>query len=56
MNSLYKPRKRGIRNFQILFASAFIIFTIGVSAQQPELTLADILIGLRSKKVTLDER
>jgi len=56
MNSLYKPRKRGLRIFQILFASAFIIFAIGVSAQQPELTLADILIGLRSKKVTLDER
>jgi TonB family protein len=59
MNSLFRSRNRGCRvsrAFQVLFAAMFIVFTISVSAQQPQLTLADILIGLRSKKVTLEER
>jgi TonB family protein len=59
MNSLYAPEHRGRRVrgiLQGLFAALFVVFTIGVQAQQPQLTLADILIGLRSKKVTLEER
>ncbi len=39
-----------------LFAALFIFLTTGAVARQPQLTLADILIGLRSKKVTLEER
>lgn len=35
---------------------AILIFFQSVSAQQPQLSLADFLIGLRSKKVTLPER
>jgi TonB family protein len=59
MNSLLRsqnPARRVFRNFQVLFTAMFIVFAISVSAQQPQLTLADILIGLRSKKVTLEER
>ena len=37
----------------LIFAFPFVANTV---AQQAELTLADLLIGLRSKKVTLEER
>jgi TonB family protein len=59
MNSLFRSQNRSRRVFrlcQMLFAAMFIVFTISVSAQQPQLTLADIIIGLRSKKVTIEER
>lgn len=59
MNSLFTSRDRGIRVryvFQLLLAAMLIVFALDVSAQQPQLTLADILIGLRSKKVTIEER
>lgn len=59
MNSLFTSRskvRRVQRIFQVLFAAMFVVFSISISAQQPQLTLADILIGLRSKKVTIEER
>jgi TonB family protein len=59
MNSLFRSPNRGSRVFrivQMLFAAMFIVFTISSAAQQPQLTLADILIGLRSKKATIEER
>lgn len=59
MNSLFRSRNRGrrvTRIFQMLFAAMFVVFSISISAQQPQLTLADILIGLRSKKATIEER
>ncbi len=59
MNSLFRSKTRRSRVFrlvQMMFAAMFITFAISVPAQQPQLTLADILIGLRSKKVTIEER
>lgn len=59
MNSLFRSQNRGTRfflTFQLVFAALFAAFAVSVSAQQPQLTLADILIGLRSKKVTIEER
>ncbi len=59
MNFLSTPRTR---NTRLRFASYFILTTFMLSlslslhAQQPQLTLADLLIGLRSKKVSLVER
>ena len=57
MNFLSTPKNRParIRIAASLLLTAFI-FTLTVHAQQPQLTLADLLIGLRSKKVTLAER
>ncbi len=43
-------------SLHVLFAAMFIAFTIASAAQQPQLTLADLLIGLRSRKATIDER
>ncbi|MBC7900722.1 MAG: TonB family protein [Saprospiraceae bacterium] len=41
----------------LLVLTSFVLtFAITVSAQQPQLSLADLLIALRSKKVTLLER
>lgn len=37
-------------------ASSLLIFAAAVQAQAPQLSLADLLIGLRSKKVSLPER
>ncbi len=37
-------------------SAMLLIFSVSSFAQQPQLTLADLLIGLRSKKVTLEER
>lgn len=59
MNSLFRSQNHGrriSRTIQVVLAAMFIVFTISTSAQQPQLTLADIVIGLRSKKVTLEER
>lgn len=43
-------------HLHVLFAAMFIAFAVCSAAQQPQLTLADLVIGLRSKKVTLEER
>lgn len=59
MNTLFQlcARHRPMLSVhKLLFAMMLIGFTINAAAQQPQLTLADLLIGLRSKKVTLDER
>lgn len=48
------PTRRG--SLPTLLAAVFILLASSVLAQQPQLTLADLLIGLRSKKVTLEER
>lgn len=58
MNTLLESRKRArfSRVAQVMLAAALAIFSTSAMAQQPQLTLADILIGLRSKKVTLEER
>jgi TonB family protein len=46
-----------MRHLLILFFAVFLaISPLGVAAQAPPLSLADILIALRSKKVTLEER
>ena len=37
-------------------ASSLLLFAAVVQAQAPQLSLADLLIGLRSKKVSLPER
>lgn len=39
-----------------LAAGLLLLSFLTSSAQQPQLTLADLLIGLRSKKVTIEER
>lgn len=57
MNSLFLsriPRRSHLVSFTLLFILA--AFVSASFAQQAQLTLADLLIGLRSKKVTLDER
>ena len=58
MNSLF--RNSSIFNsrlpFRTFLAMLVLSFSIAAVAQQPQLTLADLLIGLRSKKVSLDER
>ncbi|HEX6126098.1 MAG TPA: TonB family protein [Pyrinomonadaceae bacterium] len=40
----------------LLAVSATLVLTSFLQAQSPQLSLADLLIGLRSKKVTLQER
>lgn len=40
----------------VLFAILLSIFAFSAVAQNPELSLADLVIGLRSKKATLEER
>ena len=59
MNNLSGYSNRSGRSrfsFQVLFAAIFLALSTAALAQQPQLSLADLLIGLRSKKVTLDER
>lgn len=62
MNSRTFPSRTGLRAAFMLLATAFLLAAsfLAVSAQEqqppPQLTLADILIGLRSKKLTLPER
>ena len=43
-------------SFAAVLTSLLAAFTAVTSAQSPPLSLADLLIGLRSKKVTLEER
>ena len=46
-----------LRSASCLMLTALMLFvTLSLNAQQPQLTLADLLIGLRSKKVSLFER
>lgn len=45
-----------MRAFAFLFAAMLLFGTFAQAQQAPQLSLADILIGLRSKKVTLPER
>lgn len=55
--SLLSPiRSMRTPKFTLLFAIIAIAASTAVLGQQPQLSLADILIGLRSKKVTLPER
>ncbi len=59
MNLLSFPRTRITRlRFAAYFflTSLMLSFTLSLGAQQPQLTLADLLIGLRSKKVSLADR
>ena len=62
MNARTFPSKTGLRAASMLLVTAFLLAAsfLAVSAQEqqppPQLTLADILIGLRSKKLTLPER
>ena len=61
MNARTFPSKTGLRAVFMLLVTAFLLTAsfLAVSAQEqppPQLTLADILIGLRSKKLTLPER
>ncbi len=59
---MYLAYTRQIKHAHLKFVSLFVLtsfiltFTLSVAAQQPQLSLADLLIGLRSKKVTLVER
>ncbi|MFN3418737.1 MAG: TonB family protein [Pyrinomonadaceae bacterium] len=57
MNTLPLKTSRPLRHLLFAFAGLMIaISAIGIRAQAPPLSLADILIALRSKKVTLAER
>jgi hypothetical protein len=56
-NSLLSGISRTIKAPSLIaIVIAFLLVTGGAKAQQPQLSLADILIGLRSKKATLPER
>lgn len=44
------------RNNHVVVFALLVIFCASGMAQAPKLTLADLLIGLRSKKVSLEER
>ncbi len=59
MNLQLIPRTRiaRLRFATYFFLTALMLsFSFSLSAQQPQLTLADLLIGLRSKKVSLADR
>ena len=59
MNFLFTARNPFTRQrFAAYFFMTALVFTLSLSldAQQPQLTLADLLIGLRSKKVSLADR
>lgn len=45
-----------LRTVTFAIAAIFTMTTLSAFAQNPPLSLADLLIGLRSKKVTLEER
>lgn len=50
------PRKNSRSRVFAFVASSLLIFAAFAHAQPPQLSLADLLIGLRSKKVSLPER
>lgn len=56
--ALLSPRRFGAARAMAIFAvGAFTLaLATGIRAQNPQLSLADLLIGLRSKKVSLEER
>ncbi len=58
MNSLSNTRTSKVRRLILLpvFFAAIAASGVNLFAQQPQLTLADLVIGLRSKKVSLEER
>ena len=59
MYPLFTCRTRIFSRRLVSFVGVLIVvisFASSAAAQQTELTLADLLIGLRSKKVTLEER
>src|SRR5215213_10292070 len=50
-------RRLPVRTIVVLFVAIMLVSSSSsLFAQSPQLTLADLLIGLRSKKVSLDER
>src|SRR5688500_16116163 len=52
-----RTRYTCLRFASFLLLTAFMItLTLSIDGQQPQLTLADLLIGLRSKKVSLIDR
>jgi TonB family protein len=53
---LTRPRFLSLFALASLMLSLTVFSQIGQAQQQAQLSLADVLIGLRSKKVTLDER
>ena len=55
--SLTSSRLRNVSLLRLLILPTLMFtMTIGLYAQSPELSLADLLIGLRSKKVSLQDR
>lgn len=59
MNTLFRLKNRSVSLRRVSIAGLLAIFlsvTSATWAQQAQLTLADLLIGLRSKRVTLEER
>lgn len=54
--AIHRLIKRPFQMTQVLLGAILLCFAVNAFAQQPQLTLADLLIGLRSKKVTLEER
>lgn len=51
------PKPFGMNILSLLFVSSlFLTMTFALQAQTPQLSLADLVIALRSKKVTLPER
>lgn len=57
MTLLLTPRPKSLPVASCFLMTAVILtLTLSLHAQQPQLTLADLLIGLRSKKVSLVDR
>ena len=56
--SKFTPNKTSGLRLSVIFVSALFIIgsVVHLHAQSPQLSLADLLIGLRSKKATLPER
>lgn len=56
--ALLSPRKLSSASALAIIAAGTLMlaFSAGLRAQTPQLSLADLLIGLRSKKVSLEER
>src|SRR5688572_20687570 len=50
------PLEFSAKKLFVLVAATMMIFAAAAKAQVPQLSLADLLIGLRSKKATLPER
>ena len=55
-NKMSRPRILSLFSSMSLILSLLFICQTGQAQQSPQLSLADVLIGLRSKKVTLPER